>query len=778
MKKIYLFTLLWVIACISLHANSRKVGVFYVNNPLPSLVQFEDSMLTSQHIEYVADVINENNEQSIVYSNKIIVNSSASLEKILEVYTDHIKTVDTLCLRHNVGCFSVEFRTENIHNIYSNLKQNVGCDDIQINRFIFIQKEEPQQSRQSLTSDDYTSEQWGLNNTEYPDYDINIEDAWTITKGEGVTIGIIDNGVDLEHEDLVDNLLPGYDAIRMEYGNTSGACELGDVHGTYCAGIIGAMENSYGITGVAPRAKMIPIRGVLNILDQTITSTEYLLRSLIYAIDNEVHVANCSWKDIGDFSIINDYLLATNSKTILVFSSGNDNLPTIENPANQDFALTVGAISHCGERTLSRLCGIPSASGSNYGPELELVAPGTEIRTTRPLDSYYFVNGSSYATSFVTGVVALRLSVNPDLTREEVHEIICRTAYKLPNYTFTNDENHPYGSWNEEVGYGLVDASTAVFMAMSKRFYIAGPDSFCHSARYYIENVPAYADVQWIRTGIHDFDPDWVDLIDSTNFSLPVRKLRISNIWTDTINVQPGENIGFTPEGYYEPIPYSGFAELRPQVSYQNKIVRIEKEIYVEEQLDPGISAYISFFPELDEGSDNLLVGIPYYFKSALFPDEDELEWTIITAGDTITGIGRQTDTITARHDSIFVSVYNPNTDECLNTALCTKLFTTMEFIGMDFANPANEVVDIQVVHELPVDESQMYSLRARGMQALLYEGECEVELWDMYHGKLRSVSGTGGYVQMPLQGIASGNYVLRLIVNEKQVDSKPLMIR
>ena len=60
----------------------------------------------------------------------------------------------------------------------------------------------------------------------------------------------------------------------------------------------------------------------------------------------------------------------------------------------------------------------------------------------------------------------------------------------------------------------------------------------------------------------------------------------------------------------------------------------------------------------------------------------------------------------------------------------------------------------------------------------MLYEGECEIELWDMYRGKLRTVTGKDGYVQMPLQGVAPGNYVLRLIIDGQQVDSKPLMVR
>ena len=784
MKKVILFFFFITLFCVSLQASLKKVGIFYTDHKVPILVNFEDSMLVSSYIEYLSDVTTDNQGRDVVYSNEIIINSKTSLDKVLTIHTNNIISVDTIFLKENLGCFVVKIKTDNIHETYSNLQQNIGCNDIQINRYIFTSQEDNVKNRQSYDSEDYTDEQWGLINTEYPNYDINIEKAWNITKGEGVRIAVIDDGVDLVHEDLYANLLPGFDAIKMEYGNTSGACEFGDAHGTFCAGIIGAMENDYGITGVAPQAKMIPIRGVLKILDQTVTSTEYLLRSLIYAIDNEVHVVNCSWTDIGDFSIINDYLLDTNSKTILVFASGNGNLPTIANPANQDFALTVGAISPCGERTLSASCGIQSVTGSNYGPELELVAPGVDIRTTRPYDTYFINSGSSFACPHVAGVVALMLSVNPDLTREEVHKIICRTAYKLPNYTFTNDATHPYGSWNEEVGYGLVDAGAAVFRALSKRISISGPDDVCQSSRYYLENLPDSSRVIWGFTkpnnSLGGVDFNFNDTLPPVIDATITRPFSINGVMLDTVTITQG--------GSWSPIqgidstwePYVGNATLWAGANYMGDTIWRAKQIYIQEKLDPEIQANISFFPDMEEDApEHLLVGVSYYFKSALFPNENDLQWTIVMTGDTVTGVGIQSPIITAGYDSIFVSVFNPNTDECISNSLSTKLYTTMEFIGMDFANPADDMVDIQVAHTLPSNtQARNMTLRTANIEPLLYRGECEIELWDMYRGKLRTVTGKDGYVQMPLQGVAPGNYVLSLIIDGQQVDSKPLMVR
>ena len=321
---------------------------------------------------------------------------------------------------------------------------------------------------------------------------------------------------------------------------------------------------------------------------------------------------------------------------------------------------------------------------------------------------------------------------------------------------------------------GVFNEGYAVYaMEPEIEVYISGPDSLCHSAQYYVENVPDSARVIWFRTGIQHFDPDWLDLIDSTNLALPISKLRLNNYWADTVNVVPGKNLGYAPDGSYGLIPYSGPAELTPQVTYNGQTINLSKEIYVKEQQYPEITAHISEFIEWDEAPEHLMLGVRYHFTSELFPDEEDLEWTIITYGDTITGTGIESPVIRAGHDSVFVKVFNPNTDECIN--LSAKIYTTMQWIGMEFANPVNDIVDIQVAHKLPTN-TMARSVHEK--ELISYEGEFEVELWDMYRGKLRTVTGKNGYVQMPLHSVAVGNYMLRLIIDGQQVDNKPLMVR
>lgn len=108
------------------------------------------------------------------------------------------------------------------------------------------------------------SDQWGLNNTgQYggtEGLDINVNNAWNIFSGENVKVAVIDEGIDLIHPDLINNLLPGYDATDGLLGGTNGSCKGNDAHGTCCAGIIGAVDNSIGIKGIAYNSKIIPIR--------------------------------------------------------------------------------------------------------------------------------------------------------------------------------------------------------------------------------------------------------------------------------------------------------------------------------------------------------------------------------------------------------------------------------------------------------------------------------------------------------------------------------------
>ena len=155
---------------------------------------------------------------------------------------------------------------------------------------------------------------------------------------------------------------------------------------------------------------------------------------------------------------------------VVVFAAGNDN-SSVNYPANSnDSIIVVGAMSPCGERKNPSSCDGENWWGSNYGNELDVVAPGVKIRTTDNVgivgktqtDYMTNFNGTSSACPHVAAVAGLILSVNQNLTQKDVADIIELTAQKVGNYSYTQNTGRSNGTWNNEMGYGLVDAYAAV----------------------------------------------------------------------------------------------------------------------------------------------------------------------------------------------------------------------------------------------------------------------------------------------------------------------------
>ena len=320
-----------------------------------------------------------------------------------------------------------------------------------------------------VSSNPKYSEQWGLLNRIYPNYDINAEQAWHFSTGAGIKVAVIDEGVDLVHIDLVNNLLPGYDCTDGETGGTNGGygvCNgIPDSHGTYCAGIIGATNNDTGIVGVAYNSKIIPIRKSYHYMspDSTITwksTTKWNInafRTAIYTAHADV-ISN-SWAYSSQTDILDNVLdeAVSNGRNglgcVVVFATGNESRDTVSYPASHISTIAVGAMNNYGTRRIT----------SNYGEDLDVVAPGSGIKTINVNNDYISQSGTSMACPFVAGVAALMLSYNPALSWSQVKSIIRGSAYKLPDYDF--DVTKMEGSWNEEVGFGLVDAYKALLMS-------------------------------------------------------------------------------------------------------------------------------------------------------------------------------------------------------------------------------------------------------------------------------------------------------------------------
>lgn len=312
------------------------------------------------------------------------------------------------------------------------------------------------------------SSQWGLKNVGQNcgtlGMDINAEPAWSLSTGNGVVIAVIDCGVQLDHPDLAANLLPGYDALG--YGSNGGYSNT-DYHGTACSGIIAAVDNTIGIKGVAYRAKIIPIRIGFDLG----WSDEAAVSAFNYAYTHGADVISCSWGGGSPDPTLTNAIntVVNNGRNGLgcpvLFSSGNYNNSSVLYPASLPSTIAVGAMSQCGERKSPTSCDCESW-GSNYGDELDVVAPGVLIPTTTIGSGYKLdFRGTSAACPHAAGVMALILSANPCLTAAEARQILCSSCDKLDGYAYNS--NKQYGTWNTEVGYGKINAYKAVSEVMT-----------------------------------------------------------------------------------------------------------------------------------------------------------------------------------------------------------------------------------------------------------------------------------------------------------------------
>ena len=316
----------------------------------------------------------------------------------------------------------------------------------------------------NCVSDSLFSTQWGLPI-------VNACDAWAHTKGERtIRVAVLDDGIDVNHSEFSGlSFIHPYDCYRNRTQHT-----VYGSHGTFVTGVLAANHNSQKIAGIAPNITIIPIS---HIQDPSSSSCmgEELASGISYAVSRGADIINCSWGDQGGiyYNNIRSSLLESaidraltdgrNGKgCTVVFASGNygDSGLPVDYPGCFDSRILVVGSIH---PTMRR-----SYLTSYFGGTLDILAPGENICSTIQNNGYYTHNGTSFAAPIVSGVAALVLSINPDLTREEVTNIIELTAQKVGNLEYEIEDGRPNGKWHEEMGYGLVDAYAAVLAAQPK----------------------------------------------------------------------------------------------------------------------------------------------------------------------------------------------------------------------------------------------------------------------------------------------------------------------
>lgn len=299
-----------------------------------------------------------------------------------------------------------------------------------------------------IPNDPYFEYQWNMRA-------IQMIEAWQISTGAGVTVAVLDTGIAQNAPDLVGvNFASGYNFIS---NNTDATDNHG--HGTHVAGTVAqATNNGVGVTGVAPGATLMPVK-VLDRRGQG--SYSGIIQGMAYAVENGADIINMSLAGSSPSQALKEAIDAARAQGVIVIvAAGNVNGP-VQYPARYPNTIAVGAVRYDELR----------APYSNFGPEINLVAPGGDNKADQNEDGfgdgivqqsfkqeegnntfrYLFFEGTSMAAPHVAGAAALLLSENPDLTQEQVLNLLQSTAKDLG---FPGRDN--------EYGYGLIQVYDAL----------------------------------------------------------------------------------------------------------------------------------------------------------------------------------------------------------------------------------------------------------------------------------------------------------------------------
>lgn len=302
-------------------------------------------------------------------------------------------------------------------------------------------------------NDTYVGYQWHLGT-------MGAFDAWNTTMGNSnIVVAVLDTGADLNHPDLAGRFVSPTDVVD----NDSAQDDNG--HGTHVAGIIGAIaDNAKGVAGIAPGAKLMPIDvfGHYETGSGTVFGalTSEVIEGVGYAVTKGADVINISLGGADYDSAFEEAIDdAVNAGVVVVSAAGNKGQNGTHYPSDYDSCISVIATDWNDQK----------ASYSNYGADKDICAPGGDTNSDPNADSFIFstsydpntrtsgyawMDGTSMASPMVAGVVALMLSVNPDLSVNQVKDILYNTAVDLGAPGRDDDS-----------GYGRVNAAAAVAAA-------------------------------------------------------------------------------------------------------------------------------------------------------------------------------------------------------------------------------------------------------------------------------------------------------------------------
>lgn len=246
-----------------------------------------------------------------------------------------------------------------------------------------------------------------------------------------VKVCIIDTGYDIDHEDL-----PKDQVTQTDVGYGSAFFD-NDGHGTHCAGVIGAIGgNQKGVVGVIPDENMFSFHIVKALNDEGIGTAFIMLRAIQGCIDNGSKIISMSIGGGLNSEIFQDeFERAYNEGVLLVSASGNKGEAVHDYPASYSSVISIGAVDRHGNR----------AEFSNYNDQVELMAPGVSIKSTHVSGGYRSLSGTSMATPYVAGALALVWGYFPNCSNQQIRNVFARTALRISQDPTGCDEKNGYG---------------------------------------------------------------------------------------------------------------------------------------------------------------------------------------------------------------------------------------------------------------------------------------------------------------------------------------------
>ncbi len=279
----------------------------------------------------------------------------------------------------------------------------------------------------TLPDDRYYTEQYYLEQ-------IKAQGVWKEKYAREIVIAVLDTGIDYNHPDLHDRVLPGYNILD---NNATAMDDNG--HGTNVAGIIAANSNNkIGISGITNNVKLLPIK----ILDGAGKSDSfYVGQGIRYAADHGANIIVIASGELVYTPFIAEAVdYAYENNVLIVAAAGNKSLE-INYPAALPNVIAVGAVDRNDKHI----------DYSNFGQQLDVVAPGEAIYTTHLDNSYVAVSGTSFVAPQVAALAAVLMQKYPELTLKEISDLI----------RFSADDVGDYG-WDEKTGYGRINFKAAL----------------------------------------------------------------------------------------------------------------------------------------------------------------------------------------------------------------------------------------------------------------------------------------------------------------------------